>query len=295
MILRLRIALASIAVGCAVLGLKLVAYWWTGSVALYSDALESVVNVASAVAAFLAVWFAAKPADSNHPYGHHKAEYFAAVFVGVMIVLAALSIAREAMLAYLDPQPVVFTAQALGVNALASLINGVWAFVLIRVGRSHRSKALEADGKHLVTDVLSSAGVLIGVGLVWGTGIQALDSLLAGIVALNILWSGWILMKESVGGLMDEAVPPAMQDKIRDAISAAGAGALEAHDLRTRSAGHVIFIDFHLVVPGDMTVERAHEICDRIEVGIAEGVPGARTTIHVEPEHKAKHSGIVVV
>jgi cation diffusion facilitator family transporter len=295
MSLRLRVALASILVGLIVLGLKFLAYWWTGSVALYSDALESVVNVASAIAAFLAVWFAAKPADSNHPYGHHKAEYMAAVLVGVMIVLAALSIAREAWLAYQDPPPVSFTPEGLGMNALASVINGIWAFVLIRVGRSHRSMALVADGKHLTTDVVSSLAVLTGVLLVFLTGIQALDSLLAGLVALNILWSGWGLMKESLGGLMDEAVAPALQDRIRDVISSAGDGAIEAHDLRTRSAGHVIFVDFHLVVPADMTVERAHEICDRIEEAISTDVPGARSTIHVEPEHKAKHTGIVVI
>lgn len=295
MSLRLRVALASIFVGIAVLALKYLAYRWTGSVALYSDALESIVNVASAVAAFLAVWFAAKPADSNHPYGHHKAEYMAAVLVGVLIVLAALSIAHEAWKNYIDPQPVEFTPEGLGVNALATVLNGIWATVLVRIGRSHRSMALVADGKHLYTDVFSSLGVLAGVILVMLTGIRELDSLLAGLVALNILWSGWSLMKESLGGLMDEAVAPALQDRIREVISGSADGAIEAHDLRTRSAGHVIFVDFHLVVPADMTVERAHDICDRIEAAISKDVPGARTTIHVEPEHKAKHTGIVVI
>ena len=295
MSLRLRVALASIFVGIAVLGLKYLAYRWTGSVALYSDALESIVNVASAVAAFLAVWFAAKPADSNHPYGHHKAEYMAAVLVGVLIVLAALSIAHEAWKNYIDPQPVEFTPEGLGVNALATVLNGIWATVLVRIGRNHRSMALVADGKHLYTDVFSSLGVLAGVILVMLTGIRELDSLLAGLVALNILWSGWSLMKESLGGLMDEAVAPALQDRIREVISGSADGAIEAHDLRTRSAGHVIFVDFHLVVPADMTVERAHDICDRIEAAISKDVPGARTTIHVEPEHKAKHTGIVVI
>ncbi|WP_249692033.1 cation diffusion facilitator family transporter [Stappia sp. WLB 29] len=295
MTLRLRVALASIFVGIAVLALKYLAYRWTGSVALYSDALESIVNVASAVAAFLAVWFAAKPADSNHPYGHHKAEYMAAVLVGVLIVLAALSIGHEAWKNYVDPQPVEFTPEGLGVNALATVLNGIWATVLVRIGRGHRSMALVADGKHLYTDVFSSLGVLAGVVLVMLTGIRELDSLLAALVALNILWSGWGLMKESLGGLMDEAVAPALQDRIREVISTSGDGAIEAHDLRTRSAGHVVFVDFHLVVPADMTVERAHDICDRIEAAISKDVPGARTTIHVEPEHKAKHTGIVVI
>lgn len=295
MTLRLRVALASIFVGLAVLALKYLAYRWTGSVALYSDALESIVNVASAIAAFLAVWFAAKPADSNHPYGHHKAEYMAAVLVGVLIVLAALSIGHEAWKNYLDPQPVDFTPEGLGVNALATVLNGIWATVLVRIGRGHRSMALVADGKHLYTDVFSSLGVLAGVVLVMLTGIRELDSLLAALVALNILWSGWGLMKESLGGLMDEAVAPALQDRIREVISTSADGAIEAHDLRTRSAGHVVFVDFHLVVPADMTVERAHDICDRIEAAISKDVPGARTTIHVEPEHKAKHTGIVVI
>ena len=295
MTLRLRVALASIFVGLAVLALKYLAYRWTGSVALYSDALESIVNVASAIAAFLAVWFAAKPADSNHPYGHHKAEYMAAVLVGVLIVLAALSIGHEAWKNYLDPQPVDFTPEGLGVNALATVLNGIWATVLVRIGRGHRSMALVADGKHLYTDVFSSLGVLAGVVLVMLTGIRELDSLLAALVALNILWSGWGLMKESLGGLMDEAVAPALQDRIREVISTSADGAIEAHDLRTRSAGHVVFVDFHLVVPADMTVERAHDICDRIEAAISKEVPGARTTIHVEPEHKAKHTGIVVI
>ncbi len=295
MVVRLRIAIGSVAVGVIVLSLKYLAFRLTGSIALYSDALESVVNVASAMVALAAVWYSAKPADSNHPYGHHKVEYFAAVFVGVMIVLAALSIAREAWFAYIDPQPIDFSAEGLGVNAAASIINGVWAFVLIHQGRKHRSLALVADGRHLVTDVVSSVGVLFGVVLVLLTGWQPLDSILAGLVALNILWSGWGLMKESVGGLMDEAASPHIQDKIRDIISSEGEGALEAHDLRTRPAGRVTFVDFHLVVPGEMTVRDAHDICDRMEAAIDEAVPGAKTTIHVEPEHKAKHSGIVVL
>ncbi|NRG17058.1 cation transporter [Rhizobiales bacterium] len=292
---RLRIAFGSVVVGIVVLALKYVAYHLTGSVALYSDALESVVNVASAIAALGAVWYAAKPADSNHPYGHHKVEYFAAVFVGVMIVLAAVSIAREAWFAFIAQKPVEFTIEALAVNGGASLINGVWAFVLIRHGRKARSMALVADGKHLVTDVVSSLGVLAGVALVFLTGWLALDPLLGALVALNILWSGWQLVKESIGGLMDEAASQEVQDKIRDIISGAGEGALEAHDLRTRPAGRVTFIDFHLVVPAEMTVVDAHDICDRIEAAIGEAVPGAKTTIHVEPEQKAKHSGIVVL
>lgn len=295
MSLRMRIALGSVLVGLGVLGLKYLAYALTGSIALYSDALESIVNVASSIAALVAVWFASKPADSNHPYGHDKAEYFAAVLVGVMIVLAALAIFEAAWRGYTNPAPADYTWQGLGVNALASLINGGWALLLVRFGRSNGSPALVADGRHLFTDVATSAGVLGGVALVWLTGWQQFDSLLAALVGLNVLWSGWILMKESVSGLMDEAASTEVQDRLRGLISEHGDGAIEAHDLRTRLAGKLTFIDFHLVVPGDMSVLVAHDICDRIEQAIGAALPGARVTIHVEPEHKAKHSGIVVL
>ncbi len=292
---RLRIAIASIAVGFLVLGLKSSAYWLTGSIALFSDALESTVNIASSLATLAAVWFAAKPADSNHPYGHDKAEYFAAVLVGVMIVLAALSIFRAAWIGFAHGTGPEYSPLGIGLNLAAALVNGTWARYLMHYGRISRSPALVADGKHLMTDVFSSVGVLAGVVLVLVTGWTVLDPALAVLVGLTVLWSGWELVKESVGGLMDEAASSDVLDKIRLLISEHGEGALEAHDLRTRIAGRSTFIDFHLVVPATMSVDAAHEICDRIEEAIAEDVPGARVTIHVEPEHKAKHSGIVVL
>lgn len=292
---RLKIAFSSILVGLLVLGLKVGAYWLTGSIAFYSDALETTVNIASSIATLAAVWFASKPADNNHPYGHDKAEYFAAVLVGVMIVLAALSIFRAAWLGFLQGETPDFSPLGLGMNIVASAVNGLWARYLMRSGKTARSPALVADGKHLMTDVVSSLGVLAGVVLVLLTGWTVLDPALAVLVGLMVLWSGWELMKESIGGLMDEAASSDVLDKIRLLISEHGEGALEAHDLRTRIAGKTTFIDFHLVVPGSMPVETAHDICDRIEEAISEDVPGARITIHVEPEHKAKHSGIVVL
>ncbi|GAA0785673.1 cation transporter [Roseibium denhamense] len=295
MSLRLRIAAASIAVGVLVFGLKLGAYWFTGSAALFSDALETLVNIVSSIATLAAVWFAAKPADSNHPYGHDKAEYFAAVLVGVMVVLAALAIFRAAWEGFTNPNGPDYALEGIAMNAAAGLINGFWAAYLIRFGRTARSPALIADGKHLFTDVITSAGVLLGVVLVLLTGWTLLDPLLAALVGVAVLWSGWGLMKESIGGLMDEAASAEVLEKIRVLISEHGEGALEAHDLRTRIAGKVTFIDFHLVVPGSMPVEDAHDICDRIEEAIRDDVDGAKITIHVEPEHKAKHSGIVVI
>lgn len=289
------LAIGSIAVGIVVLALKYVAFRLTGSVALYSDALESIVNVVTSVVALLAVRTSAKPPDDNHPYGHHKAEYFSAVIVGVLIVVAAASILLEAYHGFMNPQSLDAPLEGLAANGLASVINGVWCWILIRQGRQLRSPALVADGKHLLTDVLSSVGVLAGVGLATATGLAFLDPALAALVAVNIVWSGWQLMRESVGGLMDEAVSSDTLARIREVISANAAGALEAHDLRTRHAGRMTFIDFHLVVPGEMPVSTAHDICDRIEAALRAEVHDALITIHVEPAEKAKHSGIVVL
>jgi cation diffusion facilitator family transporter len=289
------IAFASIGVGVVVLALKYLAYLMTGSVALYSDALESIVNVATAMVALVAIHYSAMPADANHPYGHHKAEYFSVVLDGVLIIIAAIAIFREAWLAYETPRLVDAPAKGLLVNLGAGVINAAWSYVLIRVGRSRRALALVADGRHLLTDVITSAGVLVGVTLAWLTGWAILDPLLAVLVGLNVLWSGWSLIRQSVGGLMDEAVPPDMLDRIRTVISASGQGALEAHDIRTRQAGRVTFIDFHLVVPGSMTVSEAHTICDDIEKALRAAVRDATITIHVEPEEKAKHHGVLVI
>lgn len=289
------IAALSIVVGLVVLGLKMLAWYVTGSVALFSDALESIVNVAASTAAFAAIAYGARPADDNHPYGHHKAEYFSVVLEGVLIIVAAILILREAYGAFLDPRMFDAPAEGLAVSILATLINGGWSWFLIREGRRRRSPALVADGKHLLTDVITSAGVVVGLVAAYVTGIAALDPILAAIVAVNILWAGWKLIRESLGGLMDEAVPEETLSEIRSIISANAEGAIEAHDIRTRHAGSVTFIDFHLVVEGAMSVSEAHDICDRIERGLRVFNPDAMVTIHVEPEEKAKHHGVLVL
>jgi cation diffusion facilitator family transporter len=291
----LAIAGSSLLVGLIVLGLKFLAWTITGSIALYSDALESIVNVVTAVVALIAVRLAQKPADAALPYGYHKAEYFSAVLVGVMIIVAAILIFREAVLGFLAPELPEAPVQGLMVSGVATVINVIWALVLIRHGRAVRSPALEADGKHLLTDVISTIGVLVGLGLVFLTGWAVLDAVLAGLVALNILWSGWGVIWQSVGGLMDVAVPVNTQKTIREVIATNAEGAIEAHDIRTRQAGKMTFIDFHLVVPGAMSVDAAHAICDAIEAKLREAVKDVQITIHVEPEEKAKHAGIVVV
>ena len=289
------VAFASIGVAVAVMGLKYAAYWVTGSAALYSDALESIVNVITAVIALYTIHVASQPADRRHQFGHHKAEYFSAVVVGVLIIVAALLILREAYEAYRFPRTLSNLDQGLGFNALATVLNAAWCAFLIQWGRRQRSPALVADGWHLFTDVATSVGVLAGLGLVILTGWQMLDPALAALVALNILWTGARLMKDSVGGLMDEAVTSEVARSIREVIATNADGAIEAHDLKTRIAGRVTFIEFHLVVPGTMTVATSHEICDRLEVALTDAVQGAEVVIHVEPEGEAKHKGVPIV
>ena len=290
-----RLAAGSVAVAVAVLALKAVAWWVTGSVALYADALESIVNVAAALAALLAVRLSALPADANHPYGHSKAEYFSAVLEGALIIVAALLILHEAWGAFQAPRAPEQAGIGLAVAAVASGINAAWALFLGRRGKALRSPALMADARHLWADVVTSAGVLVGVGLVTLTGFLWLDPLLAALTAVNIIFSGWRLLRESVGGLMDEAVPPATMERIRRIVAEQASGAIEAHDLRSRHAGRHTFLEFHLVVPGDMRVSESHEICDRIEAALKAELEDAIITIHVEPEAKAKQQGVPVL
>lgn len=289
------IAATSIGVAFAVMGIKYVAYLMTGSVALFSDALESIVNVLTAIAALIAIRVGSHPPDRRHPFGHHKAEYFAAVLEGALIIVAALAIFIEAYGALRNPRALTEPAAGLFVNGIATAINAFWAWLLINRGRIWKSPALAGDGRHLVSDVLTSVGVLIGLILATLTGWAILDPLLAGLVALNILRMGYDLVMHSMSQLMDEAAPPAIEARIRAVIRANAQGALQAHDLRTRTAGPATFVEFHLVVPGAMSVDAAHEICDRLEAAIAAKVEGARVVIHVEPEHKAKHRGAVEV
>lgn len=285
----LRLAFWSIPVSLGVLALKLFAWWVTGSVALLSDGLESIVNVAAAVIAYGMIGYAAKPADEDHPFGHHKAEYFSAVVEGVLIVVAALLIAKEAFDALWAPALPDAPALGLGINFAAGIINAIWAYVLIRAGRLHRSPALMADGRHILSDVVTSAGVLAGLLLVLATGYAILDPIMALIVAGHILYQGWQVISHSVDGLMDRAVTADEEAAIKAAIAANGGGSLGVHDLKTRQAGTVIFVDFHLVVPERMPVGDAHDICDRMEDAIRRVHPGARIAIHVEPESEKAH------
>ncbi|GJE56294.1 cation diffusion facilitator family transporter [Methylobacterium thuringiense] len=288
-------ALLSAAIGALVMALKFGAFSLTGSIALYSDALESIINVVAAICAFVALRVASRPADDDHPYGHHKAEYFSAVIEGVLIIVAALLILREAYQGIVTPKPLDTPVIGLAVNGLATAINAAWGWVLLRRGRAWRSPALVADARHVIADVVTSCGVVVGLALVLVTGVLVIDPLVAGLVALQILWSGWTMMRDSLNGLMDQAASPELVLKLRRLISHHSEGALEAHDVRTRHAGSATFIDFHLVVPGEMTVADSHAICDRLEETIEGEIQGAVVTIHVEPGDHAKQRGVPVI
>lgn len=289
-----RLAFYSIIVAFAVMGIKFVAWWLTGSVALYSDALESIVNVIAATIAWIAIRISHKPADLNHQYGHQKAEYFSAVIEGVLVVLAALMIFYSAYSALASDHEVVEPALGMMISAGAAAINGYWAWLLISTGRTEKSPALTADGKHIMTDVVTSVGVLLGLALMMLTGWILLDALMAVIVGANVLREGWRVISSSIGGLMDAALDADEAELIQKTILANATGAIEVHDIKTRVSGPASFVEFHLVVDGSMSVQAAHEICDRIESQITSAVSGARTTIHVEPDDKRKHGGLRV-
>ncbi|HEX7587294.1 MAG TPA: cation diffusion facilitator family transporter, partial [Anaerolineae bacterium] len=274
---------------------KFTAYFMTGSLALYSDALESIINVATSIAAIIAIRIAALPPDAERPFGYHKAEYMSAVVVGGLIIAAALMILHEAYSGFLAPKAIDAPWIGLTIGMTATILNAGWGTLVIRQGRLQRSAALVADGKHMLADVVTSLGVLVGVVLTVLTGMEVLDACIAALVALHVLWNGYGILRDNARGLMDEAAPAEELERIRAAISGNATDAIEAHALRTRHAGKATFIDFDLVVPGNMSVLEAHEICDRLEAAIKKVLNGAVVTIHVEPEHKAKHNGIVVL
>ena len=274
----------SLVVGLVVLSLKWLAYAMTGSVGLYSDALESIVNSAAAIAGLVTVTIAARPADADHPFGHAKAEYFSAGLEGALIMVASWSIVRAAWERWASPAPVVDLFRGGAVSVLATALNAALAWYLVARGKALRSATLKADGAHVFTDVATSVGVLVGVAAARATGVLALDPIIAGLVALNIVWSGGKLVLDAIGGLMDEALPP---DDVRAILRAAEAVCEPGYrvaDLRTRRAAHATFVELRLVVPPETTVLASHACCDRIELAVAGVAEGATTTVHVEPE-----------
>lgn len=278
-----RYAWLSIAAAIATILLKGAAWWMTSSVGLLSDAIESFVNLAGAMMALWMLWLAAQPADEDHPHGHGKAEYFSSAFEGFLIVLAAVSIGYTAVDRLLHPQPLEAVGVGLLVSVLASVINLATARILLKVGREHHSISLEADAHHLMTDVWTSAGVILGVGLVWLTGWGWLDPVLALLVAVNIVWTGWQLMTRSASGLMDASLPAEQLTRIEASLAAYAADGIAFHALRTRQAGSRSFISVHVLVPGEWSVKRGHDWVERIEADLRTVVPRSHVLTHLEP------------
>lgn len=273
----------SILAAIATLGMKGIAYWLTDSVSLLSDAAESLVNLVAAVTAFGCLWYSAQPVDSTHTYGHEKIEFFSSGLEGILILVAAGGIAWYAIERLIHLKELDKLELGSLLSFVASIVNLFVARMLIRVGRETNSIILEADGQHLMTDVWTSFGVLLGLGLVWLTGWVWLDPVVALVVAANIVWTAWDLIARSFNGLMDHALPEEEQQAVRSAIEVLLQPGLHFHALRTRQAGARKFVDFHLLVPGHWTVQEAHDFTERIEDAVRKALPGAEVTVHIEP------------
>ena len=278
-----RFAWLSIAAALVTIGLKAAAYLLTGSVGLLSDALESGVNLVAAIMALAMLTIAARPPDDEHAYGHAKAEYFSSGVEGALILVAALSIAATSVQRLLNPQPLEQVGLGLAASVVASAINLGVALVLRRAGKQYNSITLEADSAHLMTDVWTSVGVVVGVGLVALTGWERLDPIIAMLVAANILWSGFGLLRRSALGLMDTALPVVDLAAVHAVQERYAQGGITFHALRTRQAGPRSFISMHVLVPGDWTVQRGHSLLEQIEADIRHALPHANVLTHLEP------------
>ncbi|HXV83860.1 MAG TPA: cation diffusion facilitator family transporter [Candidatus Binatia bacterium] len=279
-----RFAWLSISAAVLTIALKATAFWLTGSVGLLSDALESLVNLVAAIVALAMLTIAARPADEMHAYGYSKAEYFSSGLEGALILLAAGSIGWTAIPRLLAPQPLEHIGIGLAISVLASVINFWIARILLDAGKQYRSITLEADARHLMTDVWTSAGVVLAVGAVALTGWLLLDPIIALIVAANILRTGWQLLSRSTRGLLDAALPATEQDAIKQVLNRYESQGIQYHALRTRQAGIRAFISLHVLVPSDWTVQRGHDLLEQLERDIRAAVPGAHLFTHLEPQ-----------
>lgn len=275
-----------LSIGAAVITIafKGAAYFYTGSVGLLSDALESLINLAAAVVALLMIKIAAQPPDEDHSFGHDKAEYFASGIEGTLIFIAALSIGYAAILSLIKPHPLENLSIGLIISSIATIVNLIVGSILIKAAKRYHSIVLEADGKHLMADVWTSAGVIVGVLAVKLTGWTILDPIIALLVAVNILWTGFQLIKRSAEGLMDSAVAPDVQEKIVEVLDRyVREKAIDYHALRTRQSGAKKFVSVHILVPDEWTVQKGHELIEEIEHAICEAVPESVLFTHLEP------------
>ncbi|MCP9859222.1 MULTISPECIES: cation diffusion facilitator family transporter [unclassified Cyanobium] len=275
--------LLSVAAAVATIVLKTAAWRLTGSVGLLSDAMESGVNLVAALGAFWALSLAAKPADRTHHYGHFKAEYFSSGLESVLIVLAALAIITSAVGRLQAPEPLEQLGLGMALSLVATALNGLVAWVLLRAARHFHSISLRADAHHLFTDVWTSCGVLVGIGLVKLTGLTILDPLIAIAVALNITLTGWNLLRETASGLLDRSLPSDEQERLEALLACHETEGIRFHALRTRVAGSRRFVAFHVLVPGQWTVQDGHDLCEQLEQEIAIALPRSDVLTHLEP------------
>jgi cation diffusion facilitator family transporter len=279
-----RYAVLSIAAAVTTIGLKVGAYYLTGSVGLFSDAAESVVNLVAAVATLWALTLAVRPPDEEHAFGHNKAEYFSSGLESALIIIAAVWIGVTAWGRLVDPQPLGNVGLGLSVTLCAAALNGGVALVLLRAGRRLRSIALRADAQHLLTDVWTSVGVVLGVVMVQLTGWLVLDPLIGLVVAANIVWTGFRLLRDTAQGLLDRALPPEEQKAIAGVLSRYERQGIRFHAIRTRAAGQRRFVSMHVLVPGLWTVKQGHDLSEKIEGELADALQGNTTFfIHIEP------------
>lgn len=278
-----KFAWLAIAAAIATIALKTGAWVVTGSVGLLSDAAESIVNLVAAVVALITLRIAARPADDSHHFGHSKAEYFSAAVEGVMIFLAAAVILVTSVERFIHPAPLENVGLGLVVSAVASVINGAVALVLMRAGRAHRSAVLTADGKHLMTDVVTSVGIVLGVGLVWLTGWERLDPLVAFAVGVNIILTGWKLMAESLSGLMDASWSTEDNARLAEVLRGHLSEEVEIHAVRTRESGHRRYAEMHVLVPGAWSVTQGHDVVEDIEQAVKGAFEDCVVATHLEP------------
>ncbi|GLV56743.1 transporter [Dictyobacter sp. S3.2.2.5] len=273
----------SIAAALATMAVKFIGYFLTGSVGLFSDAAESVVNLVAALVGLWALTLAARPADEDHAYGHTKSEYFSSGVEGALILVAALIIAIESVPRLFHPEPIDQPFLGLGFSVFGAIINGVLAWFMLQAGRRQRSITLEADAHHLFADVITTVGVLVGVLLVAITRWYILDPIVALLVAINIIWTGTKLLRQTGLGLLDTALPKEDIDIVNSVIEPYRQQGIDFHALRSRMAGRRRFVSFHVIVPGDWTVQRGHSICEEIELAIRKALPDSTVFTHLEP------------
>jgi cation diffusion facilitator family transporter len=276
-------ALLSIAAALVTIALKALAWWLTGSVGLLSDALEGTINLAGAIVALTVLGIVLRPPDENHAFGYTKAEYFSSGIEGALILVAAIAIAWTAIERLITPRPLDNIGAGLVVSAAASVVNFAVAQRLLAAGRRYRSIALEADARHLLTDVWTSVGVIAGVAAVWLTGWDRLDPLVALTVAANIVWTGYQLLRRSAHGLLDRALPEDQLKTLNVVLDRYRAQGMDFHAVRTRQAGARSFVTLHVLVPADWSVARGHDMAHRVEDDIRATLPGATVMTHVEP------------